>query len=155
MKKSFLVLICIVFVASFVVVGLLGLNFRNTSHIYTNSIVCNEYYYSGDLNSDSIGESHVFDRKNEKGENYVVLEYVEGMKVTLSPQAYPLDASILTGDIQSDYPYTFYTSSSCATVDERGVVTFTKPGTATIRISPADRSDISTTVLIRAKEIKN
>lgn len=155
MKKAFLVMICIVFVASFVVVGLLGLKFRNTSHIYTNSIVCNEYYYSGDLNSDSIGESHVFDRKTEKGENYAVLDYVEGMKVTLSPQAYPLDASILTGDIQSEYPYTFHTTSDCVTVDEHGVVTFLKAGTATIRISPADRSDIYTTVLIRAKEIKN
>ena len=68
MKKSFLVLICIVFVASFVVVGLVGLNFRNTAHVYTNSIECNEYYYSGDLSDDSIGESFVFDKKNEKGE---------------------------------------------------------------------------------------
>ncbi|MBO5790354.1 MAG: hypothetical protein J6V82_03650 [Clostridia bacterium] len=155
MKKSFLVLICIVFVASFVVVGLVGLNFRNTAHVYTNSIECNEYYYSGNLSDDSIGESFVFDKKNEKGENYAVLDYVEGMKITLSPQAYPLDASILTGDIKSEYPYTFHTSSSCVTVDEHGVVTFLKPGTATIRISPADRSDIFTTVLIRAKEIKN
>ena len=147
-------MICIVFVASVVVVGTLGLKFRNTSHIYTNSIVCDEYSYSGELNSDSIGEIHLF-KKNPGGYNTAVFDYVEGMKIALSPQAYPKDASIFTGGIQSDYPYTFHTTSDCVTVDEKGVVTFLKPGTAIIRISPVDRSDISTTVVIRAKEIKN
>ena len=165
MKKSFLVMICIVFVASVVVVGTLGLKFRNTSHIYTNSIVCNEYYYSGDLNSDSIGENHVFEKKNTEGQNTTVINvsaenFEKGVKVTLLPQAYPEDASIFTGDIQSDYPYVFHTTSDGVTVDEYGVVTFSKPNpnatsiTAIIRISPADRSDISTTVVIRVKEIK-
>ena len=154
MRKSFLVLICIVFVASFVIVGLVGLNFRNTAHIYTSSIECNEYRY---VNGNSIGENHIFTKKTDKGENYDVLNYVEGMQILLCPQAYPLDAAIFTGGIQVDVKdrYVFHSTSDCATVDELGVVTFTKPGTATIRISPADRSDISTTVLIRAKEVKN
>ena len=146
MKKSFFVLISIVFIFSFVLVGLVGLNYRNTSRIYTSSIVCNEFYYSSD---DSLGQYHVFEDQTEEGENLVVLDYVPGMKVTLSPQAYPLDASILA---DSKYPYVFYTSSKCATVDEKlGIVSFTEPGTATIRIYPADRTDISTTVLIKAK----
>lgn len=160
MKKSFLVMICVVFVASIALVGLVGLNFRNTAHVYTNEIVCNEFYYSGDLAGDSLGERHVFDRKTSKGENYVVLDYVEvvvdGEKkttsLTLAPQAYPEDASILVpgGILQSEYPYLFYTSSDCATVDETGTVTFTKPGLATVYISPKDRSDLKTTVVIAA-----
>lgn len=148
MKKSFFVLICIVFILSFVLVGLVGLNYRNTSRIYTSSIVCNEYYYSS---NDSLGQAHIFQDHTEDGENLVVLDYVPGMQITLSPQAYPLDASILA---ESNHPYAFYSSSDCIKMDELfelGVISFTKPGTATIRISPVDRADISTTVLIRAK----
>ncbi|MBO5790654.1 MAG: hypothetical protein J6R40_05810, partial [Clostridia bacterium] len=103
MKKSFLAMICIVFVASFVVVGLLGLEFRNTADIYTNRIECNEYRY---VNGNSIGESHVFPKKNDKGENYDTLDYVEGMQILLCPQAYPIDAAIFTKiDVEDRYVF--------------------------------------------------
>ena len=151
MKKSFLTVIVVVFAISVVVVGVYGLQFDSfEDRIYSNDIKCEEYYYSAD-GGESIGDLHRFETSGDGKMTFANLEYVEGMRITLAPQLYPLDASILTNK-DMEYPYRFTSGNEkVATVDENGIVTFHKQGMVTILITPADGSNISVSVLIRAR----
>ena len=151
MKKSFLTVIVVVFAISVVVVGIYGLQFDSfEDRIYSDRIECLEYYYSDDA-GESIGDLHTFKQRPSDGQLYATHEYAEGMTITLAPQLYPLDASILTNK-DMKYPYRFTSDNEkVATVDENGVVTFHKKGNVYILITPADGSNISVEVLLRAK----
>lgn len=154
MKKSFFILIFVVFLVSVCVVGLLGLEYRTfEDYIYTTDITCDTYYYN----------DQQYDFKvTAQGIRYADIVFSNDPEkpttILLDPRATPQDATILTeggllsfGGSEKGYPYVFTTTSTVATVDERGVVTFTRPGTATIRISPADSTTIFVEVKIRAK----
>lgn len=151
MKKSFLTVIVVVFAISVVVVGVYGLQFDSfEDRIYSTAIECEEYYYSAD-GGESIGDLHRFEKSGDGKITFANLQYVEGMRITLAPQLYPLDASILTNK-DMEYPYRFTSGNEkVATVDENGIVTFHKQGMVTILITPADGSNISVSVLIRAR----
>ena len=117
--------------------------------VYVNQIVCNEYSYSTDGKFTKKTEVHTFEKKNSEGENYVTLTYEEGLQVKLYPQGFPYNATVLS----EKKPYIFQSQSSCATVNDEGIITFTKAGTVIIHIYPADGGDVSTTVIVRAKEV--
>ena len=154
MKKSFFILIFVVFLVSIVVVGQLGLAYRTFEDtIYTTGITCDTYFYND--------QQYSF-QKTAQGIIYAEIVFSNDPErpttLVLDPKATPGNATILTeggflsfGGDEKGYPYVFTTTSAVATVDERGVVTFNRAGSATIRISPADNPTIFVEVKIMAR----
>ena len=131
MKKSVVIIIALIYVASIALVSFFGLQFKVFEEVIPVERV--EITNEGQKYSETLGD-YIVIYPNEKGERRVKIDY----------HVYPNDASNTTVDFA-------YEEVDYATVDEYGVVTFTKPGVLKVRIIATDGSNAEDTILIVAK----
>ncbi len=131
MKKSVIILIALIYVASVALVSFFGLQFKVFEEVIPVERV--EITNEVDDHNDTWGDYIVINQPNEKGEvryqiNYRVYpENATNTKVSFSYQAKPED---------------------CATIDEFGVVSFTKPGMIKVFVITTDGGDAQDTITI-------
>lgn len=131
MKKSVVIIIALIYVASIALVSFFGLQFKVFEEVISVERV--EITNEGQKYSESLGD-YIVIYPNEKGERRVKIDY----------HVYPNDATNTTVDFA-------YEEVDYATVDEYGVVTFTKPGVLKVRVIATDGSNAEDTILIIAK----
>ena len=137
MKKSVIILIALIYVASVALVSFFGLQFKVFDEVVPVEKV--EITNEGLLHSDTWGD-YVVITPNEKGElryqiNYRVYpDNATEKKVSFSYQAQP---------------------EGCATVDEYGVVNFTSSGMIKVFVITTDGGDAQDTVTVIAKATRN
>lgn len=131
MKKSVVIIIALIYVASIALVSFFGLQFKVFEEVISVERV--EITNEGQKYSESLGD-YIVIYPNEKGERRVKIDY----------HVYPNDATNTTVDFA-------YEEVDYATVDEYGVVTFTKPGVLKVRVIATDGSNAEDTILIVAK----
>lgn len=121
MKKSVVILIAIIYIASIALVSFFGLQFKVFDEVvYTNKIeLLNE-----DIKINKNGEPYALAEKGEDGVWRYQLEY----------RVYPDNAT------NSAVIYSYDNLNNTVSVDENGVITFTKKGVVTIEILPKDGS---------------
>ena len=136
MKKSVVILIAIIYVASIALVSFFGLQYQNFFEIvYTEQI---------ELLGDNI-------KTNDKGEKYVVILPDEqgNYAYQIQYRVHPDNATNSKVDFVFDHEKA---DKSSISVDENGVVTFTKKGVVTIEILPQDGSaNVSASLTIWAR----
>ena len=133
MKKSVVILITIIYVASIALVSFFGLQFKVFDEvIYTNKIeLLNE-----DIKIDKNGKPYALAQKGDDGVWRYQLEY----------RVYPDNAT------NSEVIYSYDNLNNTVSVDENGVITFTKKGVVTIEILPKDSSpNVSATLTVWAR----
>lgn len=144
MKKSVVILILVIYIASVAFVGFLGMKMMTYNEtVKVERIECiNEDMTEveevklgadGQPELDSEGKQIIVKYKK------VTLRYTEGLKYQLETRAYPENASQAVV-----YEY----ASSIATVDENGLVSFTKRGTIDITIASDGFRTVTTKVQI-------
>jgi len=121
MKKSVVILIAIIYIASIALVSFFGLQFKVFDEVvYTNKIeLLNE-----DIKINKNGEPYALAEKGEDGVWRYQLKY----------RVYPDNAT------NSAVIYSYDNLNNTVSVDENGVITFTKKGVVTIEILPKDGS---------------
>jgi len=121
MKKSVVILIAIIYIASIALVSFFGLQFKVFNEIiYSNKIeILNE-----DIEIDTNGDPYARAQKGDDG----VWRY------QLTWRVYPDDVT------NSAVTFSYDNQNNTVSVDENGVVTFTKKGVVTIEILPQDSS---------------
>ena len=124
MKKSVVIIIALIYIASIALVSFFGLQFKVFERI--------EIINDGQKYSESQGD-YIVIRPNEKGELRLKIDY----------RVYPENASNTKVDFA-------YEEVDYATVDEYGVVTFSRPGILKVRIIAKDGSNAEDTLLIIA-----
>ena len=136
MKKSVVILIAIIYIASIALVSFFGLKFKVFEEIIPVESV--EILNEG-LKENEMWGKYVTITPDENGEwNYQILYRV-----------YPDNATNNKVDFNYDE------QNKVATVDEFGVVHFTSPGMIKVTLIPLDGSDTSATITIIAKNAKN
>ena len=132
MKKSVVILIAIIYVASIALVSFFGLQYLSFFEIvYTEDI---------ELLDDTI-------KTNSAGEKYVVIskdadgEYAYQIQYRVHPDNATEDGVIFSYDKDLDY----------VTIDEDGVVTFTGKGVVVVEIIAKDGSGAKATITIFAR----
>ena len=121
MKKSVVILIALIFIASVVSVCFFGLEFKTFEEIvYVESIEL----LDENLKVDENGEKYVVIRPDENGERKYQIKY------RVHPDNATDDGVTFAYDEQTTY----------VTVDETGVVTFAKKGVVTVQIIANDGS---------------
>lgn len=132
MKKSVIIVIAIIFVVSIALVNFLGVNPK----------VFNEVIY---VNSISFVDENI--KTNEKGEKYIRLSPDENgeRKYQIEYQVGPEDAS------NKSVRFGYDSSNGLVSIDENGLVSFTRKGTVIVTITPADGSNCSDTLVISFK----
>lgn len=131
MKKSVVIIIALIYVASIALVSFFGLQFKVFEEVVSVERI--EITNEGQKVSEQLGD-YIVIYPNEKGERRVKIDY----------HVYPENAS--NAEVDFAYEQVDY-----ATVDEYGVVTFTKPGVLKVRIISKDGSNAEDTILIIAK----
>ena len=132
MKKSVVILIAIIYVASIALVSFFGLQFKVFNEIiYSNEIqILNQ-----DIKLEKSGTPYAFAQKGEDGVWRYQLEW----------RVYPDDVT------DSGVTFSYDNKNNTVSVDENGVVTMTKKGAVTIKILPQDGSpEVSATLKILA-----
>ena len=134
MKKSVIILIAIIYVASIALVSFFGLQYQNFFElVYTNSIEL----LDENIKTNNAGEKYVVINKDESG------EYV-----------YQLTYRVHPDNAQNKNVYFVYDEEKAEqlsiTVDENGVVKFSRKGTITVTIIAADGSGAQATLRIYA-----
>ena len=131
MKKSVVILIALIFIASVVCVSFFGLKFKTFNEIvYVQSIeILDE-----NLKTDDQGEKYVVIYPDEKGERRFKIDY----------HVYPDNAT----NTEVDFAYE---EREGVTVDEYGVVTFEGQGLIKVKIIAKDGSNAEDSLLIIAK----
>ena len=132
MKKSVVILITIIYIASIALVSFFGLQFKVFDEIvYSNKIEL--------LNEDikiKNGEPYALAEKGEDGVWRYQLEY----------RVYPDNVT------NSAVTFSYDNQNNTVSIDENGVITFTKKGVVTIEILPEDGSpDVSATLTVWAR----
>ena len=132
MKKSVVILIAIIYIASIALVSFFGLQFKTFDEIvYTTSVeLLNE-----DIKTDKNGGKYVVIRPDENGERKYQILY----------RVYPDNAT------DSGVSFVYDKQKTSVSIDENGVVTFTKKGAVTIQILTKDGSGASATLTIYAR----
>ena len=131
MKKSVIILIALIYIASVALVSFFGLQFKVFEEVIPVERV--EITNQVDDHNDTWGDYVVITQPNEKGEvryqiNYHVYpENATNTNVSFSYQASPED---------------------CASIDEFGVVSFTKPGMIKVFVITTDGGDAQDTITI-------
>ena len=121
MKKSVVILIALIFIASVVSVSFFGLQFKTFEEIvYVESIEL----LDENLKVNENGEKYVVIRPDENGERKYQIKY------RVHPDNATEDGVTFAYDEQATY----------VTVDETGVVTFAKKGVVTVQIIAKDGS---------------
>ena len=131
MKKSVVIIIALIYVASIALVSFFGLQFKVFEEVKPVERI--EITNAGQKYSESLGD-YIVIYPNEKGERRVKIDY----------HVYPNDATNTSVDFA-------YEEVDYATVDEYGVVTFTSPGALKVRVIATDGSNAEDTILIIAK----
>ena len=131
MKKSVVIIIALIYVASIALVSFFGLQFKVFEEVVSVESV--KIINEGQKYSESLGD-YVVIYPDEKGERRIQIDY----------RVNPDNASNTTVDFA-------YEEVDYATVDEFGVVTFTGPGVLKVRVIATDGSNAEDTILIIAK----
>ena len=134
MKKSVVILIALIFIASVVCVSFFGLKFKTFNEIvYVQSIeILDE-----NLKTDDQGEKYVVIYPDEKGERKYQIKY----------RVHPDNAT------DDGVTFAYDQQNTAVTVDEDGVVTFAKKGAVTVQIIAKDGS-AKTSITIICKNAK-
>ena len=130
MKKTVVIIIALIYVASVALVSFFGLQFKVFEEVIPVERV--EITNEGQKYSETQGD-YIVIRPNEKGERRFKIDY----------HVYPDNASNTTVDFA-------YEEVDYATVDEYGVVTFSAPGVLKVRIIATDGSNAEDTITIIA-----
>ncbi|MBE6531288.1 MAG: hypothetical protein E7679_04265 [Ruminococcaceae bacterium] len=130
MKKSVVIIIALIYIASIALVSFFGLQFKVFEEVIPVERI--EIINDGQKYSESQGD-YIVIRPNEKGELRLKIDY----------RVYPENASNTKVDFA-------YEEVDYATVDEYGVVTFSRPGILKVRIIAKDGSNAEDTLLIIA-----
>ena len=121
MKKSVVILIALIFIASVVCVSFFGLQFKTFEEIvYVSSIEL----LDENLKTNDQGEKYVVIYPDENGDRKYQIKY------RVHPDNATDDGVIFAYDEENTF----------ATVDENGLVTFTKKGAITVQIIAKDGS---------------
>ena len=128
MKKSVVILIGIIYIASIAVVSFFGLQYKMFEEIvYSDGLVL--------LNTDV--------KTSEKGEKYVVI--MKGADPD-KPYEYLIEYRLMPDNVtnkQVNFSYDASTAEKLGfTIDETGLASFKKSGVITVRMVPADGSNI-------------
>ncbi len=121
MKKSVVILIALIFIASVVSVSFFGLKFKTFDEIV---YVSNIELLDENLKTNDQGEKYVVIYPDENGDRKYQIKY------RVHPDNATDDGVIFAYDEENAF----------ATVDENGVVTFTKKGAITVQIIAKDGS---------------
>ena len=128
MKKTVVIIIALIYIASVALVSFFGLQYKVFDEVIPVERI--EITNPDQKFSDTQGD-YIVIRPNDKGERRIKLDY----------HVYPEDASNTTVDFA-------YEEVDYASVDEYGVVTFTAPGVLKVRIIATDGSNVEDTILI-------
>lgn len=134
MKKSVILTIIIIYIASIVIVGFIGMKLKVYNQIqYVENITCSsENFISFDSENLSAGDKAL---KEDGYIGKISTQYVEGLKIQIKCAPVPLNATNakLTYDASSSDVYTL-------TIDKDGfgVIEFKKAGTADIIVKSTD-----------------
>ena len=131
MKKSVVIIIALIYVASIALVSFFGLQFKVFEEVIPVERV--EITNEGQKYSKTLGD-YIVIYPDENGERRVKIDY----------RVYPDDATKTAVDFA-------YEEVDFATVDENGIVTFTNPGTLKVRVIATDGSNAEDTIVIIAK----
>ena len=134
MKKSVIILVALIYVLSIALVSFFGLKAKSFNEtIYTTGIELLDENIKQDKNT---GENYIVIRKNEAGE----------WKYQLSYRVHPDNAT------DDGVTFSYDKELSYVSVDENGVVTFTRGGrSATITIIANDGSGASATLTVTSR----
>ena len=131
MKKSVVIIIVLIYLASIALVSFFGLQFKVFEEVIPVDYI--EITNEGQKYSETQGD-YIVISPNEKGERRIKIDY----------HVYPEDAS--NAEVDFAYEQVDY-----ASIDEYGVVTFTRPGVLKVRVIAKDGSNAEDTILIVAK----
>ena len=130
MKKSVVIIIALIYIASIALVSFFGLQHKVFEEVIGVERV--EITNEGMKNSETHGD-YIVIRPNEQGERRIQINY----------HVYPDNATNTKVDFA-------YEQVDYASVDEFGVVTFTSPGVLKVRIIATDGSNAEDTITIIA-----
>ncbi len=131
MKKSVVIIIALIYVASIALVSFFGLQYKVFNEVISVERV--EITNEGQKHSDTFGD-YIVIKPNEKGERRIKIDY----------HVYPENASNTKVDFA-------YEQVEYATVDEYGVVTFTSPGVLKVTIIATDGTNVQDSITIIAQ----
>lgn len=132
MKKSVIILIGIIYVASIALVSFFGLKFK---------------VFEQEIPVESIELLNEGLKYNEEWGSYVVIRPDESgeWRYQIKWRVHPDDATNKTVSFSYDK------QNDAVTIDEQGLVTFSKPGMCEITLIPMDGSDTSVKITIIAR----
>ena len=136
MKKSVIILILIVYIASIAFVGFFGMKMLSYNEvIVAEKVECinDDMTEVEEVSTDASGNPITIKLKT------ITLYYTEGLTYQLYTKVYPENA-------RQDVVYEY--TSTIATVNEQGTVSFTKRGTIHITISCSEYRTVNTLVRI-------
>ena len=132
MKKSVVILIAIIYVAAIAVVSFFGLQFKVFNQVVPVSEIVID---NKDLKTEGSTTPYAIVKLNENG----TAQYQ--IKCTV----FPVEAT------DTGVKYAYDTQSTIASIDEKGLVTFTGAGYLEITIVPNDGSDVSAKLILIAR----
>ena len=132
MKKSVIILIALIYVASVALVSFFGLQFKVFEEVISVEKV--EITNEGQKNNEQLGD-YVVIYPNEKGEWRYQIQY----------RVFPDNAT----NAEVDFAYE---AVDYASIDENGVVTFTSAGVFRVKVVATDGSNCEDTITIIAKQ---
>ncbi len=131
MKKSVIILIALIYIASVALVSFFGLQFKVFEEVIPVERV--EITNEGLDHNDTWGDYIVIDKPNEKGEVRYQIQY----------HVYPENAT------NTEVNFSYQASpEGCATIDEFGVVSFSSVGMIKVFVITTDGGDAQDTVTI-------
>ncbi len=132
MKKSVIILIAIIYIASVVLVSFFGLQYKSFKEIvYTTGIEL----LNTDIKTADNGEKYVVIRPDENGERKYQILY----------RVHPDNAT------DPGVSFSYDKQNTSVSIDENGVVTFTKKGAVIVEIIAKDGSGAKATLKIMAR----
>ena len=137
MKKSVIIAIIAVYLLSIFVVGYFGMNIA----VYDVNI------YVTDIEILKVtGDGEECEIKTNDAGKSVSVNYTEGLVVFIHAKANPTDATV------KDVIFSIEENNAIATIDEeKGYLTFHKPGPVTVTIRATDQNKVVASIIIRAK----
>lgn len=146
MKKSVVILIALIYVASIALVSFFGLQFKVfNEEVYVDKIeLLNLEEEKSKGNYQRIEKQGITDENgNPVYDEFIKVSILETQQYDLNLRVYPDNAT------NKKINYSIETSpNGCATIDENGVLTLHKTGTVKVIMSSADGSGAQTSVTI-------
>ena len=138
MKKSVIISIIAVYLLSIFVVGYFGMNIA----VYD----VNVYVTDIEILKVTVDGEDCEIKTNNEGNKSVSVNYTEGLVVFIHVKVNPDDATV------NNVIFSIEENNPIATIDEeKGYLTFHKPGPVTVTIRATDQNKIVTSIIIRAK----